>query len=227
MTPSPRPRPSRVRQAAIQEARADPEVRPVWAAVRARCDRLWDSSGPPLTADDIGQLWGAIADLAHLIRQRGLTLADLWGASLEEELLAHFMDAYRPHGLALVAPGLPFMIAPDGGLHGWEEAKPAHLLQLPSYATSLRPPGQPGRPRTRPQQDQKSERPRIDPEKAARALQMKRDGKPWPAIAAALDLSYDPHDRRACKAMQERIRRWIERALVNEHKKVHDPRKRT
>jgi hypothetical protein len=243
MTPSPRPRSTRFWQqrtaevkAAIQEARSHPEIAPAWEQVRGLCAGLWDLSDIPPTVDDLAQLWEAIAALAHLIRQHGLALGELWGTYLEENLMSLLMGAQvyaatgrlparsTPQRQERLAPGNPLTVAPDGGLHGWQQAQPAHLLQLHSYAKSLQSPGRPGRPRRRPRQDKKSERSRIDPEKAARALQMKRDGKPLPVIAAAVGLSYDPHDRRACKAVQERIRRWIERALVNEYKKVHDPR---
>jgi hypothetical protein len=217
---------------AVAEVRTDPELEPLWWNAYDRWKTLMDV---PMDAPIDAYLHAFVITIDALerrIRARGLELAVICDSGRESYLREILHDLItgivtyeitgappsrgRPHRIARLAPGNPLTIAPDGNLHGWREAQPKHFLQLRSYVKSFDPPGQPGRPRTQSAKTIPSRRPRLDPDLAARALQLKRENKKWPDIAKALGLPYDHRDLYARDAMRSRIRRLIERAMVDE-----------
>jgi hypothetical protein len=124
-----------------------------------------------------------------------------------------------PQKTGQLLPGHPVTRSGDGGYYGLEQATRKQHLELRSYIESTLPAKPRGRPPADHTKPSTARPPRIDPQQAHHALQLKREGKEWPDIARELKLPYDRQDPKARDAMRKKVVRLIEHAAIAEQKK--------
>ena len=191
------------------------DVEPQVAALRATPDDFRSSLGklaeavrecsPALrhvyTEDRLRELLGAVT---HAF------LAIAWGVDPEQYVAV-------PDSIDHFLPDNPLTITPEGAVAGWESADMPHFQQLRDHRTSLRPPGQLGRP---PKEEAL----------ARKVYAMVRAGQHWTEIVRAVGLRdkegqqynlYDSAARKSAYSHYDRLRHRG-RLLANQQAPAHE-----